>query len=144
MVSVKDEIFSNWWTEMISHPEDTTRHLEQLEYMIAEQGLNLDEENYDGLTIVDSLLCEVEDALSNAHAQHFDQILLWVCERVAPTAELIKSFRYTRRYHALEEVLKRYEGPKISFRGRYDPEFSKVLLGYENVVDIEALGREMC
>jgi hypothetical protein len=141
MLSVNDERFEQWWDMMINHPDDTARHLKQLEYMIKKQGLNLDEETYEGLTIVDSLLCELEDALSEAHTLHFDQILLWVCERVTPNAELIKGFRgYPRCYHALDEVLKRYEGPVINFRGQnLDFDFAEVLLGYENVVDIEAL-----
>ena len=127
---------------MASHPDDTDLHIRQLRYMIEEQGLNLNEESGDGLTIVDELLYEVQDALSEAHTRHFDQMLLWVCERVTPTEEMINQFHHTGRYHALEEILKRYEGPIISFRGRYlELDYVEVLLGYENVVDVESMGK---
>jgi hypothetical protein len=140
MLSINDAQFTTWWETMIKHPSDTAHHFEQLEFMI-EQGLNLDEENDEGSTIVDFLLRELEDPISEAHTLHFEQVLLWVCERVTPTAELIKSFERIGCYHALEEILKRYEGPKINIRGRHLLSFVEVLLGYDNVVDVDALGK---
>jgi len=142
MLSINDDQFTTWWETMINHPDDTALHLEQLEFMI-ELGLNLDTEDRDGLTIVDLLLREIDDALGETHVHHFDQILMWACERVTPTEEMIKQFHYTGRYHALEEILKRYEGVVIDFRERHlELDYVEVLLGYENVVDVEYLGEK--
>lgn len=136
MVSINDALFENWWTEMINHPEDTDAHINQLQMLIDEKGLNIDEENIEGLTICDFIINELDDFISEKHVLNLEQVLLWLCERVTPTAELIKSFHYNKCIHMLEEILKRYEGPQIDFNGwELNIDFLEVLIGFENVVN---------
>ena len=136
MLSINDALFVNWWTEMVNHPEDTDAHLNQLQLMIDEQGLNIDEENNAGFTFYDFIIYDLEDYINESHRLHLEQVLLWLCERITPTADLIKSFRYNKYFHMLEEILKRYEGPRIDFNGwKINIEFLEVLIGFENVVD---------
>jgi hypothetical protein len=138
MISINDPLFENWWSEMVNHPEDTDAHLDALQFMIDEQGLNIDEENIEGLTICDLIIHELEDSANEIHTEihrlNLEQILQWLFERITPTTELIKSFHYNN--HMLEEILKRYEGPQIDFNGwQLNIDFLEVLIGFDNVVD---------
>jgi hypothetical protein len=136
MLSINDLMFHKWWLRMTNYPKDTHAHLDQLEFMTEKQGLNIDKPNIEGFSIAELILYELDHPLSETHRLNFEQVLLWVCGRITPTFELLRTFHYVRHFHALEEILKRYEGPIINFSGwMLDLEFLEVLIGFENVVD---------
>lgn len=70
---------------------------------------------------------------------YFGQVLLFVTSKTTPTREIIEYFALygSNCYHALEELLTRYEGEKVSYLPNHQ-EYQDVLLGY-SAVDLVSL-----
>jgi len=132
---------------MEKNPRDTALHIDQLETMFMEEW------SADEITnVVYELLRTFHRTRLPERCLHFEQILLWVCGRVPPREDLIRRFIYLSHHphtHALEQILMRYEGPVLPLDWfylcdvdhfyYYGIEYVETLLGYDNVIDVDAL-----
>jgi len=146
MASTTSQQLHQWLTVVERNPKDTESHIHQLEIMFQE-GWNQKE--------MESVVCELLRALYRARLPErrlpLEELLLWVCGQVSPSKELLRQFIYLSHHphvHAFEELLKHYEGDVLPLDWFYflnDPfypyetAYVETLLGYDNVIDTNAL-----
>lgn len=71
-------------------------------------------------------------------SNYIGQVLLFIASKTTPTKAIIERFERssTTSFHALDDLLKRYDGEKIRFSFTH-PAYMDMLLGY-SVVDLES------